>query len=64
MRYTEGTIGRVFILRLEEGEVLNDTIEAFSRDQGVVRAFVSFLGGSAARCQPAVQPRHIYEVIS
>src|SRR5660397_8089 len=56
MRYTEGTIGRVFILRLEEGEVLNDTIEAFARDQGVVRAFVSFLGGSADGSRVVVGP--------
>lgn len=56
MRYTEGTIGRVFILRLEGGEVLNDTIEAFAGSKGVARALVSFLGGSADGSRVVVGP--------
>lgn len=56
MRYTEGTIGRVFILRLEDGEVLNDTIEAFARRKGVSRASVLFLGGSTHGSRVVVGP--------
>ncbi|MHB8867813.1 MAG: PCC domain-containing protein [Thermoleophilia bacterium] len=56
MKYTEGTIGRVFILRLEDGEVLNDTIEAFARDRGVGHASVTFLGGSADGSTVVVGP--------
>lgn len=56
MQYTEGTIGRVFILRLEDGEVLNDTIEAFARDHGVERALVTYLGGSADGSKVVVGP--------
>lgn len=56
MRYTEGTIGRAFILRLEDGEVLNDTIEAFARSKGVARASVSFLGGSSDGSKVVVGP--------
>lgn len=56
MRYTEGAIGRVFILRLEDGEVLNDTIEAFARSKAIARAFVSFLGGSADGSKVVVGP--------
>jgi predicted DNA-binding protein with PD1-like motif len=56
MQYTEGTVGRVFILRLEDGEVLNDTIEAFAREHRVSRALVTFLGGSADGSRVVVGP--------
>ena len=56
MQYTEGTIGRVFILRLEDGEVLNDTIEAFARDHEVDRALVTYVGGSADGSRVVVGP--------
>jgi predicted DNA-binding protein with PD1-like motif len=56
MQFTEGTIGRVFILRLEDGEVLNETIEAFARQQEVQRALVTFLGGSADGSRVVVGP--------
>jgi predicted DNA-binding protein with PD1-like motif len=56
MRYTEGTMGRVFILRLEDGEVLNDTIEAFACEHGVYRALVTYLGGSADGSKVVVGP--------
>ena len=56
MQYTEGTIGRIFILRLEDGEVLNDTIEAFAREHEVEAAMVTFLGGSAAGSRMIVGP--------
>jgi uncharacterized protein len=48
MKYSQGSQGRVFVLRLEDGEVLNDAIEAFARQQNVARAVVFYLGGSAA----------------
>lgn len=56
VRYTEGAIGRVFILRLEDGELLNDTIETFARDKGVAWASVFFLGGSADGSRVVVGP--------
>lgn len=56
MQYTEGTIGRVFILRLKDGEVLNDTIEAFARDHDVHQALVTYLGGSADGSKVVVGP--------
>lgn len=56
MQYTEGTIGRVFILRLEDGEVLNETIEAFARQHALSRALVTYLGGSADGSKVVVGP--------
>jgi predicted DNA-binding protein with PD1-like motif len=56
MQYTEGKIGRVFVLRLEEGERLNDTLEAFARDHGIGHALAFYLGGSAPGSKVVVGP--------
>jgi predicted DNA-binding protein with PD1-like motif len=56
MKYTEGRMGRVFVLRLEDGERLNDTLEAFARDQGVKHGLAFYLGGSASGSRVVVGP--------
>ena len=45
MKISEGTIGRVFVLRLEHGERLPDCIEAFAAEHGVLRAYCALVGG-------------------
>jgi predicted DNA-binding protein with PD1-like motif len=56
MHYTEGRMGRVFILRLEDGERLNDTLEAFAREQHLTHALAFYLGGSATGSKVVVGP--------
>jgi uncharacterized protein len=56
MHYTEGSMGRIFVLRLEDGERLNDTLEAFAREQGLKHALAFFLGGSATGSKVVVGP--------
>lgn len=46
MKYTEGNLGRTFILRLEDGDKLPDTIENFAKDHSIASGFVLFLGGA------------------
>ncbi|MDD3312957.1 PPC domain-containing DNA-binding protein [Pseudodesulfovibrio sp.] len=45
MQYSEGSIGRVFTLRLETGERVPDAIEEFARQKGIKSAFCALLGG-------------------
>lgn len=45
MQAAEGTIGRVFVLRLEDGDRIPECIERFAAERGVKRAQVSMLGG-------------------
>ena len=56
MQYSEGTIGRIFVLRLEEGERLNETLEAFAREQKLERGLAFYLGGAADGSKVVVGP--------
>lgn len=56
MKYTQGAIGRIFVLRMEDGDVLNDTVEAFARTQGIRRGLAFYLGGSAHGSSLVVGP--------
>jgi uncharacterized protein len=57
VHYDEGSIGRLFVLRLEDGEPLNASVEAFSKEHGLSRALAFFLGGAAAGSRVVVGPQ-------
>lgn len=56
MRSAELRDGRVFVLRLEDGEVLHESIESFCRQNGIVRATVTAVGGVDAGSTMVVGP--------
>lgn len=45
MKSTEGKIGRVFILRLEDGDVVPNCLEQFAAEKGIKTAQVVIVGG-------------------
>jgi predicted DNA-binding protein with PD1-like motif len=45
MKSTEGKIGRVFLLRLEDGDVLPDCIEKFAAEKSIRTGQVVLVGG-------------------
>jgi len=45
MKVAEGTIGRVFVLRLEDGDRLPDCVEQFAAQRGVSQGFCALVGG-------------------
>ncbi len=45
MRASQGRLGRVFVLRLEDGDVIPDCIERFASERGIGEAFCALLGG-------------------
>ncbi|MGD0806144.1 MAG: PPC domain-containing DNA-binding protein [Anaerolineales bacterium] len=70
MKFGFANPGRIFILRLEDGEILHETVEAFARDQGIRAAALIVLGGAdegsklvvgpaEARSSPVVPMEHI-----
>jgi predicted DNA-binding protein with PD1-like motif len=46
MQYTEAGLGRVFILRFEDGETVHEEIEKFSREHSIKAASVHIIGGA------------------
>lgn len=56
MRFAEGRIGRVFVVRLEDGDPLPQSIEAFAREHGVEGAMVILIGGVGDGSRMVVGP--------
>jgi predicted DNA-binding protein with PD1-like motif len=46
MKYSEAKTGRVFVLRLEDGDILHESIEAFAAAHGIRAAALLALGGA------------------
>jgi predicted DNA-binding protein with PD1-like motif len=57
MKATEGKLGRVFILRLEDGDRIPDCIERFAEEKGVSAGQVVLVGGLGGG-QVVVGPRY------
>jgi len=57
MQAGEGKIGRVFIIRLEDGDLLPACIERFAEEKHVKNGFVLLVGGIGGG-QLVVGPRH------
>ncbi len=45
MKASEGRIGRVFVIRLEDGDVVPDGVEHFAVEKGISVGHVIFIGG-------------------
>jgi len=45
MKYTEGKVGRIFVIRLEDGDMLPHAIEAFAQENNVARGMCILVGG-------------------
>jgi len=43
LKYLEGRLGRVFVIRLEEGDIVPDCIEEFAGNKNISIAHVSLL---------------------
>ena len=46
MKFSQARQGRVFILRLEDGEIVHEVIERFAIDQKINAAALTILGGA------------------
>jgi predicted DNA-binding protein with PD1-like motif len=56
MRYATAKQGRVFIIRLEEGEILHETLERFAAEHGIPAAAVIAVGGAGIGSRLVVGP--------
>jgi len=56
MKYSEAKHGRVFVLRLEDGEILHKTIEQFAEQKDIQSAGVLLVGGADKNSELVVGP--------
>lgn len=56
MQYAQAKPGRIFVLRLEDGEILHETVERFAREQGINAAALIAVGGADAGSRLVVGP--------
>ena len=56
MKYSEATQGRIFVIRLEDGEIFHEQIESFARNHGIERAYLNVVGGADKGSRLVVGP--------
>ena len=61
MRASEGRVGRVFVVRLEHGDIIPDCIERFAEEKKISVGQVIMIGG-IGEGQVVVGPRHSNEM--
>ncbi len=57
MKFSEARQGRVFVLRLEDGEIVHEIIEQFAIDQNIAAASLLIIGGADDGSRLVVGPR-------
>lgn len=58
MKYSEVKQGRIFLLRLEDGEIVHEEIEKFAYEHSVTAAAMIILGGADEGSKLVVGPEH------
>lgn len=56
MKYTEAKAGRIFVLRLEHGDIITDTVQEFAKDKSIKSAYVQIVGGADVNSKIVVGP--------
>ena len=62
MQFTEGKFGRVFVLRLHDGDRLPEVLESFAVNKKVSMALCFFLGGAKENSRVVVGPKDCYNL--
>jgi predicted DNA-binding protein with PD1-like motif len=57
MQFTEAKLGRIFILRLHDGECLHEVLEQFAAQHKISTALCFFLGGAKENSCVVVGPK-------
>lgn len=58
MKYSEARQGRVFIIRLEDGDILHQEIEKFAKEKNIPAAFLTIVGGADVGSRLVVGPEN------
>jgi len=58
MKYSQAKQGRIFVIRLEDGDVVHEEIEKFAREKSIKAAAAIILGGVDKGSKLVVGPEH------
>ena len=56
MKYSSAEQGRIFVIRLEDGDILHEEIEKFAKEKGINAAYLIAVGGADAGSKLIVGP--------
>jgi len=56
MRYSEAKAGRLFVIRLEDGDIVHEALEAFAKEKAITAASLVILGGADKGSQLVTGP--------
>ena len=56
MKYSQAKPGRIFVIRLEDGDIVHETIELFAREHAIGAATLVILGGADQGSRLVVGP--------
>ncbi len=57
MKYSQAMPGRVFVIRLEDGDIVHEEIEKFAVEHGIMSAALIILGGADSGSKLVVGPK-------
>jgi predicted DNA-binding protein with PD1-like motif len=57
LKYTQTSLGRIFVLRLHQNERLHEIIESFAKEKRVKSGMCFFLGGAEDKSKVVVGPK-------
>ena len=58
MKYSEARQGRIFVIRLEDGDIVHEEIEKLAKDQSVKAASLIIVGGADNGSRLIIGPEH------
>jgi len=56
MKYSEARQGRIFVVRLEDGDIVHEEIERFAKEQSITAAVLIAVGGADSGSKLVVGP--------
>jgi len=58
LKYSEATQGRIFVIRLEDGDIVHESIEAFAAEKSIQSAALIIIGGADKKSRLVVGPEN------
>lgn len=58
MKYSQAKQGRIYIIRLEDGDIIHEELEKFAKEKAIKAAALTIIGGADKESKLIVGPEH------